>query len=383
MDCKTEIKKAGTVMVVDDDQNILNIVSLLLSENSYETVPCRSGPAALEKLRQSDVDVVLTDIKMPGGFTGIDLLDRIHALYPELPVILMTAYADLNTAIQAIKKGAFDFITKPYTQEQLIHSIEKAIKYRVLSEMEKDYRKILEEFNREIETLISERTMNLMAMTVADKVRNPATVIGVLCRQLIERGDVPEEVRRYLRDILEETGKLEKIVTDFSDALKSRESLFTYDNISDVVSGAISVIESELHRKEIVFVLNMSERPLKINMQRNLLKIAISHLLRNAMDASSKGDTISVSTASENGMAVLRITDTGCGIAAEFLDKIFNPLFSTKLHSFGMGLPLVKQIVAEHLGEIAVESEPCRGTVFTLRFPLRWKQDAAVKGIPE
>jgi signal transduction histidine kinase len=383
MDCKTEIKKAGTVMVVDDDQNILNIVSLLLSENSYETVPCRSGPAALEKLRQSDVDVVLTDIKMPGGFTGIDLLDRIHALYPELPVILMTAYADLNTAIQAIKKGAFDFITKPYTQEQLIHSIEKAIKYKVLSEMEKDYRKILEEFNREIETLISERTMNLMAMTVADKVRNPATVIGVLCRQLIERGDVPEEVRRYLRDILEETGKLEKIVTDFSDALKSRESLFTYDNISDVVSGAISVIESELHRKEIVFVLNMSERPLKINMQRNLLKIAISHLLRNAMDATGKGDTISVSTASENGMAVLRITDTGCGIAAEFLDKIFNPLFSTKLHSCGMGLPLVKQIVAEHLGEIAVESEPCRGTVFTLRFPLRWKQDAAVKGIPE
>ena len=383
MDCKTEIKKAGTVMVVDDDKNILNIVSLLLSEHSYETVLCRSGSEALEKLRQSDVDVVLTDIKMPGGFTGIDLLDRIHALYPELPVILMTAYADLNTAIEAIKKGAFDFITKPYTQEQLIHSIEKAIKYKVLSEMEKDYRKILEEFNREIETLISERTMNLMAMTVADKVRNPATVIGVLCRQLMERGDVPEEVRRYLSDILEETGKLEKIVTDFSDALKSRESLFTYDNISDVVSGAISVIESELHRKEIVFVLNMSERPLKINMQRNLLKIAISHLLRNAMDATGKGDTISVSTASENGMAVLRITDTGCGIATEFLDKIFNPLFSTKLHSFGMGLPLVKQIVAEHLGEIAVESELCRGTVFTLRFPLRWKQDAAVKGIPE
>ena len=379
MACTNEIKKTGTIMVVDDDPNILNIVSLLLKENSYETVPCSNVATALEKLQYSDVDVILTDIKMPGDFSGIDLLDRVHALYPELPVILMTAYADLNTAIDAIKKGAFDFLTKPYKQEQLIYSVEKAIKYRVLAEMEKDYRKILEEFNREIETLISERTMNLMALTVADKVRNPATVIGGLCRQLMERGDVPAEVRGYFRDIIEEAGKLEKIVTDFSDVLKSRESLFTYENLSEVVSGVISVIETELHRKGVVLVLNMSERPLKINMQRNLLRIAVFHLLRNAMDATRKGDMISVSTACENGMAVFRISDTGCGIAADLFDKIFDPFFSTRLHSFGMGLPLVKQIVTEHIGEIAVESDPGKGTTFSLRFPLRWKQDAAIK----
>jgi signal transduction histidine kinase len=373
-----EIKKVGTVMVVDDDPHILNIVSLLLQENSYETIPCRSGAAALEKLQHSDVDVVLTDIKMPNGFSGIDLLDQIHARYPELPVILMTAFADLETAIDAIKKGAFDFLTKPYKKEQLIYAIEKAIKYRVLTEMERDYRKILEEFNLEIETLISERTMNLMALTVADKVRNPATVIGGLCRHMMERTDVPAEFEGYLKDIVEETGKLEKIVTDFNGLLKTRESLFTYENLNEVVRGVISVIETELDRKLIALVLRLSEQPLKINMQRNLLRIAIFHLIRNAMEATRKGEMISINTSDENGMAVLRISDTGCGIAAELLDKIFDPFLSTKQHSFGIGLPLVKQIVTEHLGEISVESDLGKGTTFSLRFPLRWKQDTAV-----
>jgi putative two-component system response regulator len=194
----TEIRKAGTIMVVDDDSDILNVVCLLLRENSYAIFPCRSGAKALEKLQQASVDVVLADIKMPGGLSGIDLLDQLHMLYPEVPVILMTAYADLNNAIDAIKKGAFDFIQKPYKQEQLIYSVEKAIKYKILTEMEKDYRKILEEFHREIETLISERTMNLMALTVAHKVRNPATVIGGLCRQMMAISDMPDKFAGYL-----------------------------------------------------------------------------------------------------------------------------------------------------------------------------------------
>ncbi len=375
----TEIRKAGTIMVVDDNPDILKVVCLLLKENAYETIPCGSGAVALEKLQHTSVDVVLTDIKMPGGLSGIDLLDQLHLLYPEVPVILMTGFADLNTAIDAIKKGAFDFIQKPYKQEQLIYSVEKALKYKILTEMEKDYRKILEEFNREIETLISERTMNLMALTVADKVRNPATVIGGLCRQMMETGDVPEKFAGYLTDINEEAGKLEKIVTDFQALLKCRESLFTYENLNEVVSGVISVVEKELRRKEVAFALSLSEQPLKMNMQLNLLRIAIFHLLRNAMEATRKGDMISVSTTQESGSAVLRIADTGSGIAEEILDKIFDPFFSTKLHSFGMGLPLVKQIVTEHLGKIEVESAISQGTSFSLKFPMRWQQDPRAK----
>jgi signal transduction histidine kinase len=97
------------------------------------------------------------------------------------------------------------------------------------------------------------------------------------------------------------------------------------------------------------------------------------------MEATRKGDMISVSTTQESGSAVLRIADTGFGIAEEILSKIFDPLFSTKLHSFGMGLPLVKQIVTEHLGKIEVESAISKGTSFSLKFPMRWQQDPRAK----
>jgi signal transduction histidine kinase len=72
--------------------------------------------------------------------------------------------------------------------------------------------------------------------------------------------------------------------------------------------------------------------------------------------------------------AVVTIADTGCGIPAKDLDRIFDPFFSTKEYSFGIGLPLVRQIVAEHMGEITVQSEQGAGTTFTLTLPLRWTE---------
>jgi len=372
MNQTTQIRNASSVMIVDDDPDILRITCLLLEGNVYEIIPCENAAAALENLQNMNVDVVLTDITMPGGPSGIDLLDQIRTFYPEIPVILMTAYADLNAAIAAIKKGAFDFLQKPFMREQLTHAVERAIKYKILSGMEKDYRQRLEEFNSEIETLISERTMNLMALTVADKVRNPATIIGGLCRQMLAGDKVPPKFAACVRDIHEEAEKLQKIVTDFQVLLKSRESLFTYEDLNDVVSGVVSVVEKDLHRKDVAFSIDFSDQPLKMNMQRNLLKIAIFHLLRNACEATRKGDRISVTTAQEDGMAVLRIADTGSGIATEIQDKVFEPFFSTKAYSFGMGLPLVKQIITEHLGKIEVESDIGQGTAFVLKFPVRW-----------
>ncbi len=372
----TEMKKAGTILVVDDDPDVREIASMILREHSFAPVPCSRGAEALEKLMKIQVDVVLTDIKMP-GLSGIDLLDEIHKIYPEIPVILMTAYADIDITIDAIKKGAFDFIIKPYKQEQLIYSVEKALKYKMLGEVEKDYRKILEEFNIEIETLISERTMNLMALTVADKLRNPATIIGGLCKQMMASEDVPQKFVGYLKDISEEVGKLEKIVTDFQTLLKSRESLYSYENLNDVVKEVISVVEKEIHRKEIALAMSLSEEPIRINMQKNLLRIAVFHLIRNAIEATEKGDMISIKTMLENGMAVLRISDTGGGIAPEVLDKIFDPFFSTKTRGFGMGLPLVKQIVKEHMGEIEAKSDLGKGASFSITFPVRWKPGSA------
>jgi signal transduction histidine kinase len=307
--------------------------------------------------------------------SGIGLLEQIHERDAAMPVIMMTAFADLETAIDALKKGAFDFIIKPYKPEHLLYAVGKALKFKMFTEIEKSYRNILEEFNTEIETLIAERTMNLMALTVADKVRNPATVIACLCRQMMKSADIPESLRESVTAITEETLKLEKIVADFQNLLTNRESLFTYEALNDLVLGAVSMVEKEALRRKIRLVPDLASRPLAINMQKNLLKTAVVHLLRNALEATGPEGGITIRTQQQDERVMLVISDTGSGIPQAALSKIFDPFFSTREHRFGMGLPLAKQIIAEHMGEISVESAPDKGTTISVSFPLRWKQN--------
>jgi putative two-component system response regulator len=146
MDTKTansETKEKAKIVLVDDDPYVLEFVSALMSEYGYDYKACSNADEAFCFFQNNPVDVVLTDIKMP-VVSGIDLLEKICDFKPDVPVILMTAHAEVDIAVDAIKKGAFDFIIKPYRSEQLIHSIEKAILYRRLVEKEKEYKRTLE-----------------------------------------------------------------------------------------------------------------------------------------------------------------------------------------------------------------------------------------------
>ncbi|KAF0184125.1 MAG: putative two-component system response regulator [Nitrospirae bacterium] len=172
-------RRTGTILVVDDDPYVLEYVTALLSEYNYSVLPFGNAKGAADCVqRDGNIDAVLTDIKMP-VMTGIDLLERIHAMNPELPVLLMTAYAELDTAVSAIKQGAFDFIIKPYRSEQLIHSIEKAVRYKKLIQQEKEHKNILEQTVRERTKALSD---------ALSKVKN-------MSRELIHRLTVVAEYR--------------------------------------------------------------------------------------------------------------------------------------------------------------------------------------------
>ncbi len=137
-----------SILIVDDDKYVLESTSSLLSEYEYRVISCNCGEDALSKLLVNDVVLILTDIQMP-GMSGIELLAKIHSIYPKMPVVLMTGYAELEIAINAIKKGAFDFITKPYNADHLLHTIDKAVKYAELLNMEDEYKQKLEETVRQ------------------------------------------------------------------------------------------------------------------------------------------------------------------------------------------------------------------------------------------
>src|SRR5689334_8349374 len=107
------LETQGTIFVVDDDRFVLDSVATMLTECGFSVTSFNNGQDAIRHFVSEPVDLVLTDINMP-GMTGIELLQKIRFLDRETPVLLMTAYADLDTAVQAIQKGAFDFIIKPY-----------------------------------------------------------------------------------------------------------------------------------------------------------------------------------------------------------------------------------------------------------------------------
>lgn len=153
-----------TALIVDDDPYVLEPISILLREYGFSVISCGNADDAIANLMHNGISVVLTDIKMP-VISGIDLLSNIRAINPDIPVILMTAYAELDVAVDAIKKGAFDFITKPFNAEYLVHSVKKAAMYHRMLQLEKNYKTVLEKTVRERTTELAEALSMVKSMS--------------------------------------------------------------------------------------------------------------------------------------------------------------------------------------------------------------------------
>ncbi len=123
-----------TILIVDDEKNYLVVLEALLGPEGYETVTADNGEDALSLIRDSDLDLVITDMKMP-EISGMELLDETKKIKPELPVIMMTAYGTIEMAVEAMKRHAYDYITKPFKNEELKLTIKKALEnYRLVKE---------------------------------------------------------------------------------------------------------------------------------------------------------------------------------------------------------------------------------------------------------
>ena len=134
-----------TILIVDDEKNYLVVLEALLSPEGYEIMTSDKAQEALRLIQECDIDLVLTDMKMP-GMTGMELLEEAKKIKPEVPVIMMTAYGTIEMAVEAMKKHAYDYITKPFQNEELKLTIHKALEnYRLVKE------------NRRLSEALSER----------------------------------------------------------------------------------------------------------------------------------------------------------------------------------------------------------------------------------
>ena len=138
------IRESRSALVVDDDPRVWQILQEFLKLNGYEVVTAANGEEALGRVMAQEFDLVLLDIQMP-GISGIEVLERLHATYPDTAVIMITGLSDTNVAVHAMKQGAYDYVVKPFNLDDLGIRLEKAREKRVLSLQVKAYQKTLEE----------------------------------------------------------------------------------------------------------------------------------------------------------------------------------------------------------------------------------------------
>src|ERR1700752_767230 len=143
------------ILVVDDEEAIREVVSTMLESKGYRCTAVSNGRAAQDQVKRTTPDLVLSDMIMP-EMDGINLLEWLRSYDPEVPVIMGTAIHDISTALEAIRRGAYDYILKPFEKDQLYHGVGRALQHRRLVIENRDYQ-------RELERKVEERTAELTA----------------------------------------------------------------------------------------------------------------------------------------------------------------------------------------------------------------------------
>ncbi|HYA88058.1 MAG TPA: HD domain-containing phosphohydrolase [Nitrospirota bacterium] len=242
-----------SLLIVDDNEAALQVTSSLFLEEGYNVVPSADPLDAINKMGVINFDAVLSDIKMP-GMTGLQLLNKIHAIDPEMPVILMTGYAELDMAIDAVKKDAFDFVTKPYEPAYLVRSIKRAIDIRKHRQFEKNTKDMLE-------TVVKKKTQELADALLQIKCLNTELIqrlVVVSEFRDTDTGSHISRIRLYSQKLAEALGKS----TDFAEQLSFASTMHDIGKIAIPDSillkpGSLTKEEFEIMKKHTILGAQM------------------------------------------------------------------------------------------------------------------------------
>jgi signal transduction histidine kinase len=248
-------------------------------------------------------------------------------------------------------------------------AIEGARIHRELLENQKKLRKMAEELRRSyILASVGE-----MAGYLSHEIRNPVVAIGGLVRYVYEEIDKPErleKVKKRLKTIMNETGRLEKLLQETLDFVRLDKLTLQYENINKITEEICDLMERELEERGIKIIRYLAS-DFYLQMDRDRMKQVLSNLIHNAAEAMSQGGEIKIKTQKEKQFVKVEMIDNGPGIPPEIREKVFAPFFTTKSQGSGLGLSVVKHIVEQHGGYVEIESEGDKGTSVSVYLPIR------------
>ena len=334
-------------------------------EVSFAADTAETGELAIEKIASDQPDIILLDHKLP-GMSGLDVLAKLQEMSSEALTVMITAYASLDTAVTATKRGAYDFLAKPFTPAELKSTVRKAAGRLILS---RQARKLAEEKRQVrfqfIRVLGHELKAPLAAVEgylhiVKDHSAgdDPAVYDQMVDRSLVRL----EQMRKLIVDLLD--------LTRIESGQKKRE--FATVDLRQVAESAIELAGPAADARRIHIELD-APASLEISGDRGELDIVLNNLVSNAVKYNREGGKVDVGLRAEGDWAVLSVTDTGIGMTSEEQEKLFGEFVRIKnaktrnILGSGLGLSIVRKIADLYEGQVRVSSEPAVGSTFTVR----------------
>ena len=385
------------LLVVDDEENIVLTISEVLRLEGYEVDVASSGSGAVGLLeRGPEYDLVLTDLHMDEG-DGLSLLQEVRARAPLTIVVVLTGFAAVESAIAALRHGAYDYLTKPCIIAELIHTVGRGIEHRRLLLSEREARTGLEELNRELERRVEERTAELSRVnrelveanrmkdiflaTLSHELRTPLTpVLGWV--NLLRSGAAsdPPMLTQGL-DAIERNARLQaRLVDDLLDISRIVSGKLSIEwepvDLCAVVGLATEPVRADASSRDITLAVELPPCPLVVQGAPLRLQQVVWNLLSNAVKFTPRGGRVGVRVWRESGEARVEVSDSGIGIPPEFLPHVFDRFrqadgsTTRQYGGLGLGLAIVRALAELHGGWVVADSGgEGRGSRFTFGVP--------------
>jgi two-component system sensor histidine kinase/response regulator len=381
------MESKGKILVIDDEVGIRKGCRRVLEPAGFSVETAASFREGLQKIQHEPFDLILLDVMMPDG-RGIDLIGPILEHDPETVTVIITGYATVELAVETIKRGAYDFISKPFMADMLLLTVNQGLEKRRLSLEAKR----LQSVEKQAAELILAREQaekldefkSSFATMVAHELRSPVNGAQSLVRTLLRglAGEMTAQQSEMLRRVETRLDFLLSLINDLltlaaSKSLEAEKPLQPV-KVQAVLQTVLDRFADEAQGKEVGLEYALPEQELVIRADENGLDSILRNLIGNAIKYTPARGKVTVAVTAEDGCAVIKVSDTGIGIPAEELPHIGEEFFRAKnahaagLPGTGLGMSIVKQYVDRCNGQIGVESEVGKGTTFTVRLPL-WK----------
>jgi signal transduction histidine kinase len=361
------MKDAGkrTLLIVDDNRALAENLGEILEEAGYRVRLCASCAEAL--VYEGGFCVALVDVRLPDG-DGIELAEKLKQKQADAEVILLTGFATLESATAAVRAGAWAYLVKPCSPDDLLLAVRQAVRHVVHSEEKRHLAR---------RAMVAEKlaAVGTMAAGLSHEIRNPLNAAS-LQLTLLERRlrRLPVESQPPLLEPLSlvqhEILRLKTVVEDFLAFARPRDFHPAPVDLAQVATTVLDLFAAQAAEAGLQLERHFTAvHPIEGDLEK--LQQAVTNLLLNAIQATPKGGTVRVEVAEQAGEVYLAVEDSGVGIPEAVRSRLFEPFFTTKEQGSGLGLPLVHSVIQQHAGSVSLEEGSLGGARFVIRLPLR------------